>query len=106
VYIYQVAVDGDATEHHMVVPNSNLAQLVETRPLATSDSTGHFTIPYGLFGFDAPVVISSATGEAIDTTYISRTLSIVVAKHGYTTSEEAWTVPASEGIQRLFVLRK
>jgi hypothetical protein len=106
IYIYQLIIDTLVQEKIITLCNDNVSELVDKTPLLTTNSSGVFSLPYGVLGFRVPFAISSADGSPLDSIYVSHTIQIVLAKTGYVTTTKTITVDESNGMNQTFTLNK
>jgi hypothetical protein len=83
-----------------------MSLLVNTTPLLKTNSSGVFSLPYGVLGFGVPFNRTSSTGSSIDTVYVSHTIQIVLAKTGYVTNVKTITIDEANGMTQTFTLTK
>jgi len=106
VYIFRLAVDSLVTEHNMLLIQDTTT-LTSTIPLATTNSSGQFSEPIGVFGIGLPFYISSSSGPTvIDTEYISSTIQVVLCKAGYKTLVQSVTIDTTKSLSQRFTLEK
>jgi hypothetical protein len=106
VYIFRLICDSTVVEKTMVMLDLDASTLILTNPLAKTNSSGSFTLPYGIFGFDFPLARVSSSGAPLDTAYISRTIEIVLYKPGYRLYTQTLTLDKTVGMKQTFVLQK
>ncbi|HCV43491.1 MAG TPA: hypothetical protein DGH68_08390, partial [Bacteroidetes bacterium] len=85
VYFYRLWVGTSVTERRMLLLNTDLPALTSTRPLATSDAQGQFTIANEQFGLGIPFFQTTVPGNVPDTVYVSPAVQIVLHKDGFQT---------------------
>ena len=103
IYIEQLKVDTLLQETHMSLMVDNISYLVNTTLLVTTNSSGSFKLPYGVFGFNIPF---PGPGEIADSIYISHTIEIVVYKSGYLTATKTITIDEAISMNQTFTLTK
>jgi hypothetical protein len=106
IYICKINTDTTVQEMKMMLLNADLSILANSTPLVSTNSSGTFSLPYGIFGFNVPFTRTSAAGSTIDTEYISHTIQIVVCKSGYATSTKSLTIDETKGTKQTFTLVK
>ncbi len=106
IYIYRLSIDTAVTEKRMLLLNTVIAELVQARPLVTSDARGQVTIANGQFGFGVPFIHTSTSGNILDTTYISPAIQMVLYKEGYQTLVQPISIDPSREMSVNFVLRR
>lgn len=106
IYILQSKVDTNILEMRILYLNTDTSSLVKSTPLTTTNSSGSFNLPYGIFGFEVPLIQETNGSSAIDTVYISHTIQMVVYKEGYATAMKTITVDESKGMNETFVLQR
>lgn len=105
VYIAQLNADNVLSEFPIIVQNPDPTSLVNTSPLAITDSTGRFTIPYGVFAFGLPVRVTAPATGVIDSVLISTSIQIVLFKNGYQILLQPVVIDTTESMSSVFVLR-
>jgi hypothetical protein len=106
VYIYRLSVDTTVTEKHMILLNAVITDLIQTRPLVTSDARGQMVIANEQFGFGVPFIRSSSSGNILDSVYISPAIQLVLYKGGYQTLVQPILIDPAKGMRVNFVLRR
>ena len=104
IYVYQLRVDTLVQEHYFALNVSDVSALVQTRPLVTTNSSGAFKIPYGVFGFGIPFALTSSAGLPIETLYVSHALQMVLYKSGYAIESKTITIDEVRGMNQTFTL--
>ncbi len=102
VYIYSLAINGTVQEKTMKILNPDYATLVQTNPLAVSDSAGNFSIPIGVFGLGVPFEQSSIGGDTVITAYISPIITAVLYKSGQQITTKSVAIEASQNMTEQF----
>ena len=92
LYIYRLVIDTTKVEKVFFCLNPDLSILLQSVPLAETNSNGEFSLPYGLLGFDYPLVRVAENGTVIDTTHISLSIQLVLHKTGYNTLMQSITI--------------
>ena len=80
LYVYRITIDTLKVERVFFCLDPDLATLLQTVPLVRTNANGEFTLPYQLLGFNYPLVRTSASGAIIDTTFISKSIQLVLSK--------------------------
>lgn len=106
IYIAQIQTDTAIQEQRLALSINDISALITTTPLVTTNSSGSFNIPYGVFGFSLPFAQTSLTGSSIDTVYVSHTIQMVVCKSGYVTATKTITIDEANGVNQTFTLVK
>lgn len=107
IYIYRLVIDTVIQEKKMCLIDLDISTLVQTIPLTVSNSSGEFSLPYGIFGFGIPFTRSSTgNSDSISTTYVSRTITIVLYKSGYATLVQSITIDTTNGMRQQFQLER
>jgi hypothetical protein len=106
IYIYQLKADTLLQEKNMVLMNDDIATLINADPIITTDRSGLFSLPYGIFGFGFPFARVSATGSQIDSVYVSHTIQLVVYKAGYLTATKTVTIVETNDMVQTFTITK
>jgi hypothetical protein len=106
IYICRINADTTFRETRIMLLNVDLSVLANSTPLVSTNSSGAFSLPYGIFGFNIPFFRTSAAGSTIDTEYISHTIQIVVCKSGYATSTKSLTIDETKSTKQTFTLMK
>lgn len=104
IYIYLGKIDTllvNVRFGHIV---NDISLLVNTTPLATTNSSGSFKLPYGIFGFGLPW--DQYGDGSVDTVYASHTIQLVIYKSGYVTTPKTITVDESNSAVQTFTLAK
>jgi hypothetical protein len=84
----------------------DISALVNTNPLVTTNVSGSFNLPYGIFGFGMPFARTSASGSSLDSVYVSHTIQIILYKSGYLTTTKTITIDETNGMIQTFTLTK
>ena len=106
IYIYQLRADTIFQEKFMAICNTDISVLVNTTPLLKTNSSGIFSLPYGVLGFGKPFAGTSSTGSPVDSVYVSHTIQIVLAKTGYLTNMKTIAINEVNGMTQTFTLIK
>jgi hypothetical protein len=106
IYIYHLKVDTLIQELHMSLLVDDISALVNTNPLVTTNVSGSFNLPYGIFGFGMPFARTSASGSSLDSVYVSHTIQIILYKSGYLTTTKTITIDETNGMIQTFTLTK
>jgi len=104
IYIYQFKTDTSLVEARFNLIDSDISSLVNTAPLITTNSSGSFKLPYGIFGFGIPW--DQSGDQQIDSVYVSHTIQMVVNKSGYLTTTKTITIDGTSGAVQTFTLTK
>lgn len=98
---------GYKTRENMFLMMSNENELAYKEPLARTNSSGEFTLPYSMLGIGLKFAFTSETGpELRGYKWISNRMSIFIAKEGYTSLKEALTADTTANFRKTFVLMK
>ena len=82
---------------------TDMSSLTNTNPLCKSNTDGKFTIPYGMFGFNVPLLRTSESNSAeIETAYISHTIQLVLCKPGYNTIIQTISIDTTKEMSPTF----
>jgi hypothetical protein len=106
IYIYQLRTDTTVQERFMSFLVTDVSALASSNPLVTTNSSGAFSIPFGVFGFSVPFQRTSVSGLTLDTVYISHTIQIVLCKTGYLTAMKTITIDETNGMNQSFTITK
>ena len=106
IYIYQIITDSTVSEHLVMQLETSVTLLEKTVPIVRSNSSGEFSLPYGVMGFGIPFPRSSVSGQTLDTVYVSHTIQIVLSKTGYVTTVKTLTIDEGVGVSQEFTLGK
>lgn len=104
IYVYQTTIDSSFAEARLNIMNTDISALVNTTPLATTNSSGSFKLPYGIFGFGLPW---DQYGDGpVESVYVSHTIEMVVYKSGYLTTTKTITIDTTNSAVHSFTLTK
>ncbi|HEY9167799.1 MAG TPA: hypothetical protein VIS48_16720 [Candidatus Kryptonia bacterium] len=103
VYICRVVADTSVSEFKIALENLDYSVLIKKTPLTTTDSNGKFSLPYGIFAFGVPFVLTNGVNP-IDTVYMSRTIEFVLYKSGYQTAVQSVTIDTTTDMNQQFHL--
>jgi len=104
IYIYQLTTDTSLVEARVNIIGTDISLLVNTTPLVTTNSSGSFKLPYGIFGFGLPW---DQYGDGpVHSVYISHTIQIVLYKSGYLTTTKTITIDETNSAVQIFTLSK
>jgi len=104
IYLYESKIDTLLVESRFNRITTDISLLVNTTPLATTNSSGSFKLPYGIFGFGLPWD-QSGNGPVV-TVYVSHTIQMVVYKPGYLTTTKTITIDEANSAIQTFTLAK
>ncbi len=103
LYIYRLTFDTTVVEKYLFMLNLDISSLVITNPLCKSNSDGQFKIPYGVFGFNVPILRTTESNPTvIETTYISPTIQLVLSKTGYKTIVQTLSIDTTKETLQTF----
>jgi len=103
LYIYRLTYDTTTIEKYMSMLNLDISSLVNANPLCKSNSNRQFNIPYGLLGFNVPLLHTSESSPTIiDTAYISHSIQLVLSKSGYKTIVQTLFIDTTKEMSQTF----
>lgn len=106
VYLY-VLKCGDKISEHMMLMMSDENDLAGKEPLAMTNSSGEFTIPYSVLGIGLKFAFTSGTSpDVLGYNVISNRMSVFITKEGYSSLKETVTVDTKANFRKTFVLMK
>ena len=104
IYLYEGKFDTLLVEARFNRIITDISLLVNTTPLATTNSSGSFKLPYGIFGFGLPW---NQYGDGpVDSVYVSHSIQIVIYKSGYLTTTKTITIDGTNSAVQTFTLTK
>jgi hypothetical protein len=107
IYLYQIVTDSATREGTFTLLNPDVNALVLTKPLATSDARGEFSIPYGVFGFSVVMHVTSSSGPTIiDSVCISPSIELVLYKEGYQVLARPVTIDTTQAMSVAITLAR
>jgi hypothetical protein len=106
IYLYRLAYGTTVIERPMALLVLDMVALSATTPFATTDAEGRLDIPIGMFGFDVPLLSTSAITGLSDTVYVSRAIEIMLVKQGYATFLQSVLVSGGAFPINRFVMRR
>lgn len=104
IYIYLTKIDTSLVEARFNIIVNDISLLVNTTPLVTTNSSGSFKLPYGIFGFGIPW--DQLADGPIASVYVSHTIQIVIYKSGYLTTTKTITIDETNSAVQTFTLTK
>ena len=88
---------------HMALLNTDLGSLVNSIPLCKSNSAGEFSLPYGMLGFNVPLLHTGESNpDIVDTVFISHTIQLILSKQGYKTITQTMVIDTTREMSQTF----
>lgn len=104
-YVYQLITKESFTERLMLLQMDDLAALVKTKPLTTTDAEGKFRLPQSLFGLDEEILMTSEMGpDVLGRSYVD-SIAIVVNQSGKRPLIQWMSINKNSTLERTFTLQ-
>ena len=105
-YLIQIIANNKTIEKVMYIQNTDYSVLYNSTPLASSNQDGYFSLPRGIFGMGYPIIQVDATGNVLDSLYVSPKIKLVLHKAGYETLMPAVDLNDLGSGEKQFIMTK
>ena len=105
VYIAHFIINGTISERQIVLLNTDVNQLIQTAPLATSDPSGKFSLPLSLLAIGTRFITTNEIFQP-DTLWISRSVDLVLYKQGFQPLVTPVTIDPNKSVEMTFRLQQ
>ncbi|MBI2428590.1 MAG: hypothetical protein HYV29_07325 [Ignavibacteriales bacterium] len=105
MYVYQLHAESLFVQKKLALMNPDLSQLSQTQPLAKTEGTGKFQIPFSVLGIGEEIFYTNGIGETLGSFTLDSISVVIFQKEKPAVLVEGFSIDPNQNLIRTFTIK-